>query len=649
MDFVREKRIAWPDRRRFVQGLAFAGVGSAAGLWNGLAEAQGQPAAVLSGPNIDLEIGALPVNITGRRRTATVVNGAMPGPIIRLREGDDVTIKVANRLGVSTSIHWHGLRLPAPMDGVPGLTFAGIAPGETFTYRFPIKQSGTYWYHSHTGTQEQTGLHGPLILEPRGAEPFAYDREYVVMLTDWTDENPATIVSNLKQQGDYYNHQRPTLGDLAADAHRRGLGQALKTRLMWDRMRMSPADIMDVTGATYTFLVNGKPPAANWTALFKPGERVRLRFINGSAMTTFDVRIPGLDLTIVQADGSNVEPVTVDEFRIGVAETYDVLVEPRTDEAFTIFAQAQDRSGYARATLEPRAGMAAKVPPMDPPPRRTMADMGMSAMAGMQMQGDDQGAMSGMDHGMASMPAASAGAMDMSGHDMPAHDMPGMDHSQMGGMAAPGDSGMAGMDHGAMSGPAMNMGAASGGAMAASGPIPSANADGVSVAQMRRNPNVDHVSDAPMDRLAEAGDGLDGNGRRVLTYADLAAAEPADDQRPPDRELEFHLTGNMQRWVWGFDGKKFSESKPIPVKLGERVRFVLINDTMMEHPIHLHGFLFALENGRGARDPLKHTVNVKPNERLSFVFDADTPGHWAFHCHLLYHMETGMFRTVLVA
>lgn len=578
------------SRRRFVQGLAAGGL-AASGLMPRAVSAQQDLGgfSLLSGNRFDLGIAPLPVNITGRSRIATAVNGSVPAPILKFREGDTVTVNVTNKLDVPTSIHWHGILLPNAMDGVPGLTYRGIMPGETFIYRFPVQQSGTYWYHSHSGGQEQTGLYGPLILEPREKEPYAYDREYVVMLSDWTDEDPMTVIANLKEQSDYYNYRRRTLGTFIADAKRDDFGPALKDRLDWGAMRMSPTDIMDVSGATYTFLVNGHPPAANWTAMFRPGERLRLRFINASSMTTYDVRIPGLELSIVQADGSDVMPVTVDEFRIGVAETYDVIVTPREDISYTIFAQAEDRSGYARATLASHLGMTAPIPSFDPRPMRTMADMGMGTMTGMNMGGMDMKAMPGMD---------------MSG--------------AMGGMQTTQN-------------------------------IPTSNASGVDPATLRGNPEVDNIAMAPQSRLSEASAGLDGNGRRNLTYAKLAAFTSAPNAVPPTRAIEFHLTGNMERFLWGFDGKTFSEAPPVLVKLGERVRFVLINDTMMEHPIHLHGYLFALENGQGGRLPLKHTVNVKPGERLSFVFTADVPGRWAFHCHLLYHMETGMFRTVLVS
>jgi CopA family copper-resistance protein len=584
-------------RRRFIEGLAAAG-SAMLGITPGHAQ-------TLQGSRFDLTIGTTPVNFTGRARIATTVNGSLPGPTLHFREGDSVTINVANTLREPTSIHWHGLYLPNAMDGVPGLTFRGIMPGETFTYRFPIRQAGTYWYHSHSGMQEQTGLTGALILEPVKREPYAYQRDYVVLLADWTDENPMTVVSNLKQQSDYYNYNRRTLGTFGRDVRRDGLGATVDDRLMWGQMRMSPTDIMDVSGATYTFLMNGRPPAANWTGLFAPGEKVRLRFINAAAMSTFDVRIPGLAMTVVQADGSDVQPVEVDEFRIGVAETYDVIVTP-TGSAYTIFAQAQDRSGYARGTLAVHAGLSAAIPPLDPVPLRTMTDMGMSH--GNMSHGGMEG-MSGMD--MSKMSPAEMERHKAMGHAMP---MP-------------------------------NAAGASGGTADA---IPTSNADGVDIASLKGTPSVDNIAETPKNRLGEPGDGLENNGRRVLTYRDLRSV----NSRPaisPTRAIEFHLTGNMERWMWGFNGRKFSEAGPIRVKLGERIRFVLVNDTMMEHPIHLHGFLFEVENGRGSRLPLKHTIDVKPGERMSFVFTADAPGHWAFHCHLLYHMEMGMFRTVLVS
>jgi CopA family copper-resistance protein len=602
-DFPKSRKTTSPTRRHFVQGLAASSAASF--LWRSSAVAQTVNPAVLQGDYFDLDIAPTPLNLTGRARTATLVNGMLPAPTLRWREGDTVTINVTNHLPEDSSIHWHGIMLPASMDGVPGLTFPGIKPGETFTYRFPVKQGGTYWYHSHSGMQEQTGLYGALVIESRWGEAHGFDREHVIVLSDWTDEDPGTVVANLKMQSHFYNRQERTLGTFFDDANRMGYGAALNDRLMWGDMRMSPTDLMDVNGSTYTFLVNGHPPAANWTALFEPGERVRLRVINASAMTTFDIRIPGLELQVVQADGVDLQPVSVEEIRIGVAETYDVIVTPEVETAYTIFAQALDRSGYARATLAPREGMSAAVPAMDPRPLRTMADMGMDHSA-MNMDRE------AMDHG--TMPMGDAAAM------------PGMDHANMD---------HANMDH-------ANMVATGTSAVVE-------NADGVDIRTLGGHPNVANIAEMPRSRLSEAGTGLDGNGRRVLTYADLRSLSPHDDLTPPGRTIEFHLTGNMERFVWGFNGKKFSESEPIRIRLGEKVRFTLTNNTMMEHPIHLHGFFTVLENGQGNFLPLKHTVNVKPGERLSYFFLAHTPGHWAFHCHLLYHMETGMFRTILVS
>ncbi|MGO9059245.1 MAG: copper resistance system multicopper oxidase [Candidatus Binataceae bacterium] len=576
------------SRRRFVQGVASGAALAGIGLWRWPAAAIGSafPTAVLKGDNFKLTVEDVPVNFTGYSSTATAVNGLVPGPLLRFREDDTVTIAVTNRLGETSSIHWHGLRVPAEMDGVPGLSFAGIAPGETFVYRFPVRQRGTYWYHAHSGFQEQTGLYGPLIIEPKGADPIAFDREHVVMLSDWTDQNPDVIFSNLKQQSNYYNYYQRTARTFIRDTQKNGLDATVADRLAWGRMNMAPTDILDVSGAAYTYLINGHPPAANWTPLFRPGERVRLRFINGSAMSIFDVRIPNLPMTVVQTDGNDVEPVTVDEFRISVAETYDVIVQP-TAPAYTIFAQVEDRTGYARATLAQREGLSAPVPPMDPRPLRTMVDMGMGAST-MKMEATSE---------MESMPGMQMGP-DHHAHQAAAEPAPPM--------------------------------------------IPKPK-------ELHRGPQIDNVAENPTTRLASPGVGLDNNGRRVLTYTDLRARYRGLDPRPPDREIELHLTGNMERFIWGFDGQKFSAAEPIRLKLGERVRIILINDTMMDHPIHLHGLWSELENGNGDLRPYKHTINVKGGERLSYLVSADVPGHWAYHCHLLFHMEAGMFRTVIVS
>jgi FtsP/CotA-like multicopper oxidase with cupredoxin domain len=649
------------SRRRFVGYATLAGFSVGGGLRfvSGPALALDKQEPPKSGA-FDLSVGPAPVNFTGHPALATAVNGSVPGPILRLREGEIATIHVTNRLDEPTSIHWHGIRLPNAMDGVPGLTFKGIMPGETFTYHFPVLQSGTYWYHSHSGMQEQTGLYGALIVEPLSKEPYSYDRDYVVMLSDWADENPMTVLSNLKQQSDYYNYAQRTLGTFIADAKRQGLSATLTDRLIWGKMRMSPTDIMDVTGAIYTFLINGQPPDANWTGLFEQGERIRLRFINGSSMSTFDVRIPGLAMTIVQADGTDIVPVVVDEFRIGVAETYDAIVTPAGAEAYTVFAQSQDRSGYARATLATRTGLEAPVPPMDPRALRGMVGMGRMgdrrAMAMDQMNDTDMSlpkkdnaGMSGMD--TPKMPGMNMGSGGMAGMSMgnmsdadAAKMGPDMPQTSMAGNSMPVMKMPATPDGGMTQMPGMNQGPMAGMKMAE---VPSSNADGVNPKTMLGQPSVDNIAADVREHFNEPGTGLDGKDRRILAYAQLAALHKGADA-PPTRELQFHLTGNMNRWIWGFDGKKFSEAGPIDVKLGERIRFTLINDTMMEHPIHLHGFLFQVENGQSAM-PYKHTINVKPGERVNVVFTADTAGYWAFHCHLLYHMEMGMFRTVVVA
>ena len=590
-----------PGRRRFVQGLVWGGAALGVGLLPRFAlaaPAAGAYPAVLSGTEFHLRIGDTPVNFTGRPRVATAVNGQVPAPILRWREGDTVTLHVHNAMPVSSSIHWHGILLPFQMDGVPGLSFPGIAPGETFTYRFQVRQTGTYWYHSHTGFQEQTGLYGPIVIEARDGPRIHADRDYVLMLSDWSDQSPETIYATLKRNSDYYNFAKPTVGRFLADLRRQGLQGALAERRMWNRMRMNPTDLADVSAYTYTYLLNGAPPAANWTALFKPGERVRLRVINGSAMTYFDLRIPGLKMTVVSSDGQDVEPVTVDELRIGVAETYDVIVEPG-DAAYTIFAQSMDRSGYARGTLAPRAGMEAPVPPLDPVPWLGMTDM-MGAMGGM----------AGMAHG------AHGGGMQ------------GMKDTK--GMA--GMSDMAHAGHAAAS--------AQEGAAPFAFPPPW---------QCKTGPSVDMCVADPRTNLDDPGVGLRDNGRRVLSYADLHTIGGPLDPREPGRTLTLHLTGNMQRYVWGFDGVKFSDARPIVFRYGERLRITLINDTMMTHPIHLHGMWSEVEAPDGAFQVRKHTVSVQPAQQVSYRVSADALGRWAYHCHLLYHMEAGMFREVIVA
>lgn len=586
-----------PDlpRRRFLQGLAAGGVLLGLSPWLRPARAEGAPSTltgtppVLSGNEFDLTIAETPVNFTGTPRMATTINGSIPGPILRWREGDTVTLRVTNRLPVDTSIHWHGILLPFQMDGVPGISYPGIRPGETFVYRFKVQQSGTYWYHSHSGFQEQTGVYGSIIIDPAGGDRIRADRDYVVQLSDWTDEDPMRVFAKLKMQSDYYNFNQPTAGQFFGDVADMGLKGAMDKRKMWNQMRMNPTDLADISGYTYTYLMNGTTPAGNWTGLFRRGERVRLRFINSGAQTFFDVRIPDLKMTVVHVDGQDVEPVTVDEIRIGVAETYDVIVEPKDDQAYTIFAQSMDRTGYARGTLAPRAGMEAEVPVLDAPQPLTMADM-----------------MGAMNHGdMAGM-----GGMDHSGHAMPA-----MDHSAH----------------------AMHAG------MTMAAPVRAHHA------RTEYGPSVDMRVDFPRTNLDDPGIGLRDNGRRVLTYADLHTIGGPLDTRGAEREIELHLTGNMERYSWSLDGLEFGKSTPVHFRHNERLRVVLVNDTMMTHPMHLHGMWSEQESPDGRFLARRHTISVQPAQRVSFLVTADALGHWAWHCHILYHMDAGMFRQVVVA
>jgi CopA family copper-resistance protein len=638
-------------RRHFVQGVTAAGLAALVGgkFNQASAETIAHSPAILTGNHFDLAIEPHHVDFTGRRVKAIAINGSLPGPTLKWRERDTVTVAVTNHLPDATSIHWHGIRVPAEMDGVPGLSFAGIAPGKTFVYRIPVVQNGTYWYHSHSGSQEQVGLIGALVIEPWDHDPIAYDRDYVALLSDWSDTNPDTLYGNLKKQNDYYNFHKRTAGTFIEDAKSKGLRSTVAERLKWGRNDMTPADIADVTSATYIYLMNGNPAGANWTALFNPGERVRLRLINASTMTLFDVRIPGLPMTVVQADGNCVQPVTVDELRLGVAETYDVIVQPRDDKAYTIFAQPESRGSYARGTLAPRMGTTAEIPPMDPYPLRTMADMGMGGVAkmkGMKMNGmaaDQMPEMNGgQTKGMSDNTMSEMKDMNTSAKND--GDMPAMSHAHIGQLTKPSNDQLAGIAPFPQPGPRTTRLTPPPSQMM-SHPTHTMEGD----VPLSVGPQVVMVAKETSPRLHDPGDGLNGNGRRVLTYSDLRALYKGVDGRLPTREIILHLTGNMERFIWGFDGRKFSEAGPIHLKLGERVRFVLINDTMMEHPIHLHGLWSELENGGGEFAPYKHTLIVKPAERVTYLVSADAPGRWAFHCHLQYHMEAGMFRTVVVS
>ena len=556
-------------RRTLLQGIASLGGGVlATSLLPAWARSQTpglKAPQALTGEDIALTIGHAHLTIGGRAAHAVGINGTVPGPLIRLKEGQDVRIAVTNTLtDEDTSIHWHGLLLPFQMDGVPGVSFPGIKPGETFVYEFPIRQAGTYWYHSHSGLQELLGHYAPLVIDPAGAEPAPYDREHVVVLSDYSFLHPHVMMKKLKQRAGYFNRRKQTIAGLAA-----GKDQPLAERAEWGAMRMDPTDILDVTGSTYSYLINGHGLAENWTGLFRPGERVRLRVINAGAMTIFNLRIPGLRMAVVQADGLDVRPVAVDELQIANAETYDVIVEPTEDRAYALVAEAADRSGLVRATLAPRPGMVAPPPPLRERPLLKMRDMGMD-MGGMHASG---------------------------GHG-------DMDMSMLNPKNAP---------------------------------------------QVKMGPGVQMISPMPVDRTADRPTGLETVEGKVLTYADLIALTPNPDTRPPSRSLELHLTGNMERFMWAFDGEKFSEvTKPIPFRRDERVRVTLVNDSMMNHPIHLHGHFFEVVNGHLGQHPRKHTVNVMPGGKVAFDLTADAPGDWAFHCHMLLHMHAGMFKIITV-
>jgi len=563
--YLRTPGLFNPSRRRFVQGLASGGMLLGLSPWFKSAWADPAIATLigeapqLRGTEFNLTIAETAVNYTGLPRMATTINGSIPGPVLHWREGDTVTLHVTNRLAVPTSIHWHGIILPYQMDGVPGISFRGIAPGQTFTYQFKVQQSGTYWYHSHTGFQEQTGVYGAIVIEPKEGESIRVDRDYVVQLSDWTDENPMRVFAKLKMQSDYYNFIEPTAMDFFHDVEKSGLSRAMDKRRMWNQMRMSPTDLADISGYTYTYLMNGQAPLGNWTGLFKPGERVRLRFISSGTQSFFDVRIPGLKMTVVHVDGQDVEPVTVDEFRCGPGETYDVIVTPR-DDAYTIFAQSMDRTGYASGTLAVEYGLNAPIPELDKPQQLSMTDM-----MGMDMS-KDMGEMVDVHH-----------------------------------------------------------------------------------AKTEYGPSVDMRVDMPRTNLDDPGVGLRNNGRRVLTYADLHTPNGPLDPRQGQREIELHLTGNMERYTWSIDGVAFGSSTPVHFRHGERLRVILHNDTMMTHPMHLHGMWSELLNPKGEFQVRRHTISVQPAQYISFLVNADALGRWAWHCHLLYHMEAGMFRQVVVA
>ncbi|WP_445946498.1 copper resistance system multicopper oxidase [Shewanella sp.] len=658
LDALFDERLHNTGRRRFVFGAsAMLALVSIPFPKKAFANALSQSLTQLSGKVFDLSIDYKVVNFTGKSARATVVNQLLPAPLLRWKEGETVTLRVKNNLDHDSSIHWHGIILPTEMDGVPGFSFDGIKPGATFEYQFTVQQSGTYWYHSHSGYQEQTGMYGAIVIDPATPDPVIYDREYVVMLSDWSDEEPENIYAKLKKQADYYNYQERTVMDFFSDVDKNGLANTWNARSMWNNARMSDRDISDVTGSTYTYLMNGNPPQQGWQAMFKPGEKVRLRFINSAAMTIFDVRIPGLKMSVVASDGQNIQPVSVDEFRIGVAETYDVIVEPEVDNAYCIFAQSIDRTGFTLGNLTSDSSLNAPIPQMDPRPVLGHSDMGMDMsgmdhskmdMAAGDMQGMDHskmdmaaGDMQGMDHSKMDVGAGDMQGMDHSKMDMGAGDMQGMDHSKM----AMGAGDMQGMDHSKM-----DMGAAKA-TLSGLGLAGFGSNNEIKHTDTEYGPQVDMRADTPKSGLHDPGIGLREHqqqfNRKVLTYGDIKGLHPTYDKRQPSREIQLHLTGNMNRYMWSVNGVKFMDAAPLEFEYGERLRITLVNDTMMTHPMHLHGMWSELETGDPDFIPRKHTVLVQPGSKISYLVTADAIGQWAYHCHLLFHMP-GMFRKVVV-
>ena len=652
------------SRRRFVTGLTSAtalGMLGSSGLLKAAhlsaPSTKVTPQNTLKGTEFNLDLGYSVANFTGKTRQATTVNGSLPAPILRWKEGETVKLKVNNNLAKDSSIHWHGIILPSNMDGVPGLSFGGIKPGDSYQYEFTLNQSGTYWYHSHSGFQEQTGLYGAIVIDPIQPAPYSYDKDYVVLLSDWSDTKPDKIYANLKKLPHIYNTNERTLRDWQREVGEKGYKAGSADRAMWNEMRMADSDLSDVTGAAYTFLMNGKAPADGWVGGFNKGDKILLRFINGSAMTFFDVRIPGLKMTVVASDGQYIQPVTVDEFRIGTAETYDVIVEPSSEQAYTLFCQTIDRSGFARGTLTPDLSLSSTIPEMDESPLLTHADMGMNhgapgactaehaAMGHCEIQGQSGG---GGHAGQGSMKQ-----MAMPMMEKPEKSTCTAEHAAMGHCEMPKEMAKntcteehAAMGHCTMDAkPSKIIQDFSSGLEYGTGMAGFGTAKPISYDNVKMGPHIDMLAEGAQYRLDDPGVGLRNNGRKVLTYSEIFNLNKTPDPREPSREIELHLTGNMSRYMWSVDGVKASKADPINLKFGERVRITLVNDTMMHHPFHLHGVWSDLETGDPDYIPRKHTIVVQPGAKISYLVTADARGKWAYHCHLLYHM-LGMFREV---
>ncbi len=496
------------------------------------------------------------LNKTGTPTMGMTVGGGTPGPVIVATEGDLLRVTFHNTMDVQTSIHWHGILLPNEQDGVPILTTSPIAAGASHTFEYPIIQSGTYWYHSHTGLQEQRGVYGAMVLHPKPAmakHETEKPDEHVVVFSDWSDEDPKHILANLKKDGDYYALKKGSVQSWAGVlANGRA---AIKNRLEGAWSRMGPMDISDI--GYDAFLANGKSSVDLGVA--EGGQTVKLRMVNAAASSYFNIEFSGGPMTIIATDGVDIVPIKVKRLRLAVAETYDVLVTLPMDMAYELRATSEDGTGFASAWL----GEGHKMPAPDiPRPNLYLSGHDMMDMANMNND---------MDHDMDSM--------DM---DEPEMDHTEMDHEEMG--------------HDMSS---MNM--------------TKASADVIA-----------HMTDYK------------------------AVRSPVDTSLPQTnlRTVNLSLTGNMERYVWSFNNNILSKADSIKIKKGETVRFVLKNETMMHHPLHLHGHFFRVLNGQGKFSPLKHTVNVPPMETVTIEFAANEEKDWFFHCHNLYHMMGGMARVV---
>lgn len=604
-----------------------------------LAGSTAAPGALGAVREYHLTIAQEDVRIRDNTAGAMTINGQIPGPTLYFEKGDTARIHVTNEMNAATSIHWHGLLVPPSMDGVPFVTQVPIQPGATFVYEFPIRQTGTYWYHSHSELQEQSGLYGSIVIDD-GRHPV--DRAYVVLLSDWTTEDPHEVLRTLKRGSHWYALEKGASQSIFGAAKAGRLGDYFSRELQ----RMPPMDIADV--AYDYFLSNGRPETA---LAAEAGEKVRLRVINGSATTYFHLNFSGGPMTIISADGQRVEPVKEDLFLIGVAETYDVLVTLPERGAYELRATAHDGSGVTSTWLgqgekhpartiprpdlyEPMAhGDAGSVLALTPAAAMGMSDARVEAGA-FDHPGTGHG---GHDMGLGEMPAAREhpgqhGGGGSMARGMPDHHGHGVAHKPEHD-AMPRESSPSAHVHGQMPA-AEHVGHEQ---------MPAAGAHVSAARPFSHRFGLLEADVASRPELASEG----GKERPSTPYARLKAAEPTDPPAgAPVREIRLTLDGDMQRYTWFIDNQPVSEADTIRVREGEVVRFILINRTMMHHPMHLHGHFFRVINGQGDRAPLKHTVDVAPMATTVIEFYTDEIGDWLFHCHLLYHMKSGMTRLV---